>query len=732
MSELSKTLGILGPFVRGLPIIALVMSIALFLAGRYLRYATPMYDSLAKIKLADANEGAPSANLYKDFDVFANTNKILAEVELLKSNVLLTKAFSNLDLAVTIYRIGQIRKTDLYGQSPIRITAAFTDPKWYNQTFKLAIRRDSLLTITLPSGKAVECELNRIVHLEGGTLFIGRNEALLAQRHRLVINDQYEFIVRTQESVVESIVGDLDVMAVDKDIPVLRITYRSSVPQKAADVVNGVAAAYIADGVEDRFRTADTTVDFLNKQLTDYQGRLTASEQAIEGYRNSKNIINIRQETETDLRQIADLQKQLSSVHMNVLAIDSLNRYVRQNPDFLKSAPNFEAFNDLLSTEIVKKMKQLQGDRRELLTRYTPEHEKVRLLDTQMSDLAEYMKESINNTLTNLKIKYKDLNKTIRVAEAEFIGLPTKEKTMTVLERNFSLDEQIYRFLHQKRTEADIARAATISFHRVITEGKVARTPVSPNPTLIKVLAGFLSLLISIVVIYGIHFMKARVNNEVNIQKTSETAVAGTVPYFAKPVQQRAFFRQWALHMDLKQWLLPGAVVTVSSFDKREGKRTLAQGLANAVINLGKTVLIIDADGSLAGSSDDTSDVTYINPQTVDAYWERPSVWQQLMADWRNRFDVVIIKNSPVATEPTAVMMMASATLNLMLLDSRRTKQNRILEADLLRDNLNLPLMQFVLNRAGYTPSLFSELLKPLIRFIRHRITKSKPAVASV
>ncbi|NID09898.1 GNVR domain-containing protein [Fibrivirga algicola] len=720
MSELSKTLGILGPFVRGLPLTAVVMTIALFMAGRYLRYATPMYDSMAKIKLADSNEGAPSANLYKDFDVFANTNKILAEVELIKSNVLLTRALSPLDLGVTIYRVGKLRKADLYGQSPVHISATFTDPKWYSQPFLLAIRSDSLLTITLPGGKKMEGILNRAVDFDGGSLLINRNEVLLQERHRLALNDKYEFIVRTPEAVVESVAGDLDVMAVDKDIPVLRITYRSPVPQKAADVVNGVAAAYITDGVLDRFRTADTTVDFLNRQLRDYKSRLTASEQAIEGYRDAKNIINIRQETETDLRQIADLKKQLSSVHMNVLAIDSLNRYVRQNPDFLKSAPNFEAFNDLLSTEIVKKMKQLQGDRRELLTRYMPEHEKVRLVDTQMSDLADYMKESINNTLTNLKIKYRDLDRTIQEAETKFIGLPTKEKNMTVLERNFSLDEQIYRFLHQKRTEADIARAATISFHRVITEGKVARTPISPNPTLIKVLAGFLSLLISIVLIYGVHFLKARVSSEEAIQKTSETEVAGAVPYLGTAAKSGGFFQQWALHMELKQWLVPGSVIAITSFDKNEGKRTLARGLAAAFVNLGKTVLVVDADGSLTGFAESDA-LSYVNVPAVDPHWQRPINWQPMLNEWRSQFDVVVIKNAPLTVEAAAVMLMASATLNLLVLDSRRTKQSRVLEADLLAKNLNLPTMQFVLNRAGYTPSLLSELIQAIRRIGKQR-----------
>ncbi|KAB7727659.1 hypothetical protein F5984_21575 [Rudanella paleaurantiibacter] len=726
MSELSKTLGLLRPFVRGLPLIVVGMGLSLFAANRYLGYATPMYESMAKIKLADVSEGTPSANLYKDFDVFVSTNKILAEVELLKSNVLLRKALAPLDLSVTIRRVGNLRKADLYGQSPVRISAGFTDPALYNLPFGLTVYRDSLLTITLPNGKTVPCELNRVVHIEGGTLYIGRNEAVLAARPNLVLNDRYEFMVRTPESVVESVMADLDVMAMDKDIPVLRISYKSSVPQKAADVVNGIAAAYIADGVEDRFRAADTTSGFLNRELTHYRDRLTASERAIEDYRNAKNIINIRQETETDLRKIADLKKQLSSVHMNVLAIDSLNKSLRRNPDFLKTAPNFEAFTDLLSTEIVKKMKQLQGDRRDLLVRYTPDHEKVRLVDTQIQDLADYMRESINNTLVNQQIKYRDLNRTIEEAEAAFVGLPTKEKTMTVLERNFSLDEQIYRFLHQKRTEADIARAATISFHRVITEGKVPRTPVSPNPTLIKVLAGFLSLLSAVIVIYGVHFLKARVDSETVIQKNSDTPVVASVPRLTKRGQSELLFRQWSLHMDIREWLQPGSVVVVSSFDPLEGKRTITKGLARALVNLGKTVLVVDADGTLPELSG-WSALEYVNLPKTGQDWQRPIGWHPMLADWRSRFDVVLVKNAAIAHESAGAMLMASATLNLMLLDSRRTRQDRISEADLLRDSLRLPNLQFVLNRAGYMPSLLRELLEGIVRRSRPMLPATEP-----
>ena len=47
----------LRPFYRGLPIIVAVMVICVTAEKKYLNYVVPMYESVAKIKLADAANG---------------------------------------------------------------------------------------------------------------------------------------------------------------------------------------------------------------------------------------------------------------------------------------------------------------------------------------------------------------------------------------------------------------------------------------------------------------------------------------------------------------------------------------------------------------------------------------------------------------------------------------------------------------------------------------------------
>ncbi|MBL0101447.1 MAG: hypothetical protein IPP49_16575 [Saprospiraceae bacterium] len=82
------------PYLKAWPIIIAGALTAYFFANKYLKYAVPQYESTAKIRLADANEGVPGNNLYKDMDVFASGTKIMAEIEVMKSRVILEKVLA--------------------------------------------------------------------------------------------------------------------------------------------------------------------------------------------------------------------------------------------------------------------------------------------------------------------------------------------------------------------------------------------------------------------------------------------------------------------------------------------------------------------------------------------------------------------------------------------------------------------------------------------------------------
>lgn len=708
---MNENIRLLKPLLRGFPIVILVVVGAIMAAQKYLNYVTPMYESTAKLKLADIQEGVPSANLFKDLDVFVSANKIATEIEVLKSSTLIAKAIGELPFDKEIYRKGEVLATELFENSPIAIDGTFVSNKGLDKRYGLQLLSKKEFLFFYPeSTKGIKGSIGKPLTIEGGKVLIQLNQSFIAAKKDAQILDYYEFEFLSEQKVMEKINRNLDIVPVDKDVPVIRINLKSNVPQKAALFVNKLAEMYIRDYIESKYKAANVTVNFLKGEIQTSNQKLTASENNIQNYRDQKNIINIRQETETDLRKIAQLKIEQTNLKMSLDAIKDLNQYIANGKNnYLDLAANFEAFTDLLSTEMVKSMKQLQAEKKDLLLTYTPNHEKVKILDAKLKDLTDYQMESIKNTEKNLQIKYNNLTNDIQESEKVFIGLPEKEKQLTILNREFTLYEKNYNFLNEKRIDAEIAKSAKIAFHKIITPAEVSKTPVSPIRIIIIIVAAVLGFLGSIFMIYMVHFIKAKVNDSTTIEKNSTIPIALTTPYLkTKELIDQNFLKE-ALQLEIKGIIPPKSIVVVSSYDNAQQHQFHSENLIQAFHNQGRKTLIIDATGQLKNNWDPQKYLDFSASQYQRYTLEH---FQNEIQEKIHTYDLVLLHNQAIKDGAMALLFMSLATQNLVVLDSRKTAEKTITAIDLLKEEYQLPNVWFVLNKMGYNPSLLVTVQK--------------------
>ena len=732
---------ILKPFLRGLPIVILAMIIAALSAKKYLGYVTPMYESTAKLKLADINEGVPSSNLFKNLDVFASSNKIAGEIELLKSSVLISRTLDSLDFDVEISRVGKIRTTELYHESPIKIKTELKNPKALNRKFLVRVKSLEDYYVTFPdSNKVLKGHFNEPLIFKDGRILITLNQKLIDSKPGIDIIDHYEFKVLSRQKLLEQINKNIDVVAVDKDVAVIRIIFKSAVAEKASIFANKLAKTYIAYYIDTKAKAADTTVNFLEKQIGEVSSKLSESENNIQDYRDSNSIVNIRQETETDLRKISQLKIQKTNDEMNLAAINDLYNYVKSGEaNFLELAPNFQAYTDLLSTEIIKNIKKLQADRNDLLLVYTPKDERVQVIEKKINDLKSYIIESIANTKRDHEVKYKKLCAEITESEKVFGPVPAKEKKLTILDREFELFQQSYKFLNEKKIEAQIAQAAKISFHSIIAPATPSQDPVSPNRPIIMLISILMGLIGSITLIYSIHFIKAKVNDQYTIEKNSSIPIAILTPKFDKFPEIDKHFRKEVIQLGLKEIYKPKSILVFTSQSNVEGRSFHVYQLARVYGNQGYKVLLIDVNGKLASNygqnklSDkvelsNKENISYLDFSHLKFIHFSKATLLPFLNDIRQSFDVVIINNEPMDADMSALLMMSIADANLFIVDSRKTAAKHLSKIEIQKEEFGIPNIWFILNRSGYNPSIIKQLMLwsryayLRIRKLKHRI----------
>jgi uncharacterized protein involved in exopolysaccharide biosynthesis len=707
---------ILRPYYRGLPLIILSMIAFYLLAIKYLTYVVPMYESTAKIKLADTNEGVSNNNLFKDLDVFTSTNKIATEIDVFKSHVLLSKCIKYLSLDTEINRVGKLKTVSLYDKSPIQIEFIKTEELDFDKFFQLNISEIQELSISYENKLLAKGYFNDTIILNNTIVKIGIDSPFIQRNQTIDIEGDYEFKKRSESSLIKDIQENLDVNSVDKDVPVIRVRYKSNNPKKAALIANKLVQAYIDDYIETRYLASTTTVKFLDKQIANINRKLSKSENNIQNYREKYGITNVRQESETELRKIAQLKIQLTNLKMSLDAMQNLENYINSNQDdFLSLAPNFEAFTDLLSTELIKNIKALQSEKKDLLIQYTPSHELVKTVEAKIKDHTSYLIESIKNTRNNLQVKHYSLIDDIAKAEEGLIPIPENEKALKTLDREFQLFQNSYVFLNEKKIEAQISQASKIAFHRIISPAEIAKEPMSPNRTIIKIVSALLGMFLALLFIFIVHLLKAKVNSKENIEANSMIPVTSLTPKLKKDVDINSHFQQKAIEFELKKLVKNGDLITFNSFNKNEGASFNGFHVAKAYAHQCKKTLIIDFDNTLQLFSDsdfnklalsENLDVCSIN---FDKHQQTSKEsFKKILQVLSDGYDITIVISENLKHK-FALIAISEAATNFVVLDARKTSADKIIEVDLLKEEFNFSNLHFVLNRDKYNPNVLVE-----------------------
>jgi uncharacterized protein involved in exopolysaccharide biosynthesis len=658
------------PLLRGIPFIVGVFLLSLYAAKKVIDYTPNTYQSIAKIKLDDQKYGFSNNNLFSDFDVFSTENKIEAEAEILQSPLIVEKALDSLSFDVVIYRIGSFKNTMLYDNSPIQITYQAEDDQFFKNKLKLSIAGGQITVSELDSENSYGTTgFGEVLAVNHGSITLLQNDKIIGQG--IDLDGDYEVKIFSKEGLIQDVISRLNITAVDKEIAVLRVVYTDEHPQKVADLVNALCSAYINDYVETKSAAAKQTEDFINQKLDEVGSQLTAAENDIESFKIENNVVNTLQETETGLREISKLNVSMINLEMNEKAILQLKTYLDSGTYFDETAIAF-GFGDLLMTELVKKMKYWQDERRDLLLMYQPTNQKVMNVDAKIEEIKAYIVVAINQNLAEIATKRSEIEEVLALESKMFDSLPIREKNQNILERNFDILENVYNFLSQKKIEASIAGSAMHSFHRVIEKGKVPTEPISPNRTLIRFVFGLLGLIISIAIVYLRSLLRAKVKSKEDVEQNTNLSLLGVI----RKKKTAEDTMSIALALDLKDRLPRSGVIAITSTLKGEGKSHFASAFKQTLQDLGVKTTIYSPNG---------------NPHLQHL--------QDLKA-LEKEFDVVLIDCLPTASSISGVHFMKNATMSIYLLKADYTPNSMINHAELLVNEYEIKNVHLVLNGA--------------------------------
>ncbi|MDB4948742.1 MAG: capsular exopolysaccharide family [Gemmatimonadetes bacterium] len=339
-----------------------------------------------------------------------------------------------------------------------------------------------------------------------------------------------------------SAVGDLqralEVSRPDQKADVLNIAFRSTDARLAAAVPNAVSHTFVDYKQGIARSESHSAVEFLRQQVANYDRDLEASEQQLRAFRESRQVISLKDEATEQVQRLAKLQADHEQLVAEHTALSRLLARVRSAPrgaDGPSPYRQLASFPVFLSNRAVQDMLQslttLENERADLLIRRTEENADVRGINQRVQEIELQLYQLSQNYLEGLSTQIRAAEQSLATFGAQLQTIPEREIDFARLSRRQGLLADIYTLLQTRLKEAEIRQASEPADVRVIDEALVPQRPVSPKPLQNLVLAAILGLVLGVGAAFGRQAMDTKVRSrEDAVDASGGISIIASIP----------------------------------------------------------------------------------------------------------------------------------------------------------------------------------------------------------
>ena len=495
----------------------IIFSVIIFLLIGFIynRYSTKIYKSSTTLLIKEeSNASLGSDDVFEGLDLFGGQKNIKNEIGILESFSLTKKTLERLNFRISYYHSGNLKSDDIYKKTPFKVVIDEINPQTINQKFYIKLVSEDefilstdfnnfklfdLSTETYISNKEFDFDYENThkfdekITTDFFSFKISKNDLTLFKEENWT---NYYFIVSSYNDLTKNYLKNLEVLEIEKDASILKISLEGSNPIKINDFLNKFTELYLAAGLDEKNQITSNTIQFINEQLASISDSLSDVESSLENFKENNPKIELSQKEYGAFYQVEKLEQEKAILELNNKYYISLQEYLIKNNNVENIvAPSTMGIEDPLLSTLLADLTKLYSQLDLVSVNSKQEHPLVISIQKQILSTKEKLIENIENIISSSELSLKDINSRIVEIEGLIGELPQNERILLNIQRKFNLNENIYNYLLEKRAEASITKASNISDHKIIDSPRLeSKLPIKPNTTLTYVLSILLGI----------------------------------------------------------------------------------------------------------------------------------------------------------------------------------------------------------------------------------------------
>ena len=730
---------------------ATALFISISIAYGINRYSEKVYNVSATLLIKEG-EGVGintvASSVIPGGDIFKNQQNMTNELAILRSfnlNYMVMQRLKNFHVVYSAVGSREIAKLKLYKTAPFRVIYDSLELEPKDRIVGIKILSEQRYLIEIYGEPYIKKEMNFGESFSEG----GFNFSIEKSNPHLKVyidraSNKYSFYFTDPVSLANLNRSKKIASSDEKGASLVSLSVSGFVPDQEADYLDTLMSVYISYGLDFKKKIAVKTIEFINNQIGIISDSLEVASDSLENFRRLNRFVSLTSEGSIIQGRLERTENEKAILEMQVQYYNFLSEYLNsKKPGDTIVSPSFIGLTDRTVNSLFSDLSILLSERERLVFNLGENQPAIELIDRKAELARKALMENIKNSIISLMQSIAETEKKMSLIETEINKLPSTERKLIGIQRQFDLNNTVYTYLLEKRAEAGIARASTLADNRIIDFAQ-SGGPVKPKTRNNYVIALILGFMLPAGLIFMVDFLNDKVIDKKDIEKKTKVPVIGYINH-SESINEIAVVEKpgsllsesfRSVRTAIKYYVKENekAVIAVSSTISAEGKTFISINLAAIVAMVGKKVLLIGFDlrrpriNKVFGYDNSCSGMsTYLSGNceyeeivrvtTVENLFYAPSgpippnpaelieteQMKKFMVRAKSEFDFIIFDTPPVAIVTDTILLAPFVDISLFVVRQRYSSRNTLELIEDLYNHGQLKNMAIVMNDINLT-----------------------------
>lgn len=551
--------------------------------------------------------------IYQGLGAYGAYMDVQNQIRILHSRDLIGEIIDKIDVGVSYYFIGRIRKKEVFETLPYKANVEVVNNNVYEipislniidkETYELRYEVDGV-------EKSWVYPFDSLVINKDFKLNVKKKYDFSENNLGKLLDSDYELIFHSKRFLINKYRSGLSIENVEYT-SIIEVQIEDEIKSRGKRFLDTLTSVYIDYSKRIQLEVNYNTISNIEKQLDTISKFIKSKEEELLTFKDKNAILNLPKEEDDYFKKYVENTNLKREFELKMSSLKALESYVLSLDDEHFLPPTFSSLsNDLYLNQTIKKVYELQLELSSKSSSLLESNANIVNLKNEINSLKRDVLIYIENLSNATKKELIVLNDYINKNKSKIRKIPVSEQGVANIKRELEVNNKMYLYLLEKKTNSLIARAGIIPQVRLVETAAYGGI-VRPNKSKIIKLYVLGGLLFAFLIALIRKLFFERIENVSELTEEASLTVIGGLPLI-KEVESKLIvtkkpkaqitesFRTLRTNLSylgsLQKTDGKAKKIIISSFFPGEGKTFTSTNLSSLMAMSDKKVIIVDFD----------------------------------------------------------------------------------------------------------------------------------------